>query len=475
MPPSIPVGDTAYGYAETDDGELKARKPPKIDRTVRRVLIGGITKSQRGPAFYNPNAGFAEESRTMKRGPKFSPSEVERLTFKKTDTPGPVRFEENGIMLKSQGTRPDRHAQQVTKPFPSTRHFPCECHPSRGPQKTRGGLASWSSRKRKRSRSLDLGRTVFGAISNRKLQRSGAHPLHPKNPLINFPFTVKSTSVSSSFPGDVLTGASKADRFAGRSSSFPGQGREGCLGTAVETPGPGAYSPSLQDGNRKLPGKFSPPRCHAEVEVNNSISPGPAAYSPDDVGGAGTLVRRGGHASRRGRDSGKAFGSLTDRFRTYKLKQEPGPGTYEVSEPLGSPSASGKQGAARVGRKLWSTKKTHGQLHRTGLSGLSTELAELAKQRYGTQTVPVFGSGMKRFESAPNFDVPPPGAYNTMTAFKNAAAHGRSSVSQRYQSPVSRTPRVPFNITADVPGPGKYEPKVPEQHTSLRRDDGTFL
>lgn len=74
--------------------------------------------------------------------------------------------------------------------------------------------------------------------------------------------------------------------------------------------------------------------------------------------------------------------------------RDPGPGTYEVvSKGLTDSDKSTRGGTGR-------RRKVYHQYHRrTGLSGLSSELAELSKKSYGHETAPVFGTAMDRFEN----------------------------------------------------------------------------
>ncbi|KAJ3224824.1 Sperm-tail PG-rich repeat-containing protein 2 [Clydaea vesicula] len=77
LPPSIPMGNNAYGYEESKAGELIPRKPPK-------KLIDS------GPA-YNFLSSFAEKAKYENKGFKFGKDE-ERLKFDTYNYPSPLQY-----------------------------------------------------------------------------------------------------------------------------------------------------------------------------------------------------------------------------------------------------------------------------------------------------------------------------------------------------------------------------------------------
>ncbi|KAI8852126.1 hypothetical protein BC829DRAFT_440870 [Chytridium lagenaria] len=77
IPPSIPVGHSAFGYQENEDGELIPRKPPK-------------RKEDPGPA-YNFNTSFVERAKLERHGYTFGKDE-KGLKFKIQDSPGPCLY-----------------------------------------------------------------------------------------------------------------------------------------------------------------------------------------------------------------------------------------------------------------------------------------------------------------------------------------------------------------------------------------------
>ena len=72
VPPSIPVGHSAFGYQETPEGELLPRKPPKRREATE-------------PAYLT---SFAEQAKHRDCGYKFSKSEG-RIIYKVIEGPGP--------------------------------------------------------------------------------------------------------------------------------------------------------------------------------------------------------------------------------------------------------------------------------------------------------------------------------------------------------------------------------------------------
>ncbi|KAJ3108100.1 Sperm-tail PG-rich repeat-containing protein 2 [Phlyctochytrium planicorne] len=77
IPPSIPVGHSAFGYQENEDGELVPRKPPKRDVDP-------------GPA-YNFNTSFVERAKHERQGYTFG-KDHKGLKFKIHDSPGPCLY-----------------------------------------------------------------------------------------------------------------------------------------------------------------------------------------------------------------------------------------------------------------------------------------------------------------------------------------------------------------------------------------------
>jgi hypothetical protein len=76
VPPSIPVGNSAFGYQETPEGELLPRKPPKrLEATEPSYLTS-----------------FAEKAKHRNCGYKFSKSEG-RIIYKVNEGPGPNAYD----------------------------------------------------------------------------------------------------------------------------------------------------------------------------------------------------------------------------------------------------------------------------------------------------------------------------------------------------------------------------------------------
>ncbi|KAJ3260086.1 Sperm-tail PG-rich repeat-containing protein 2 [Boothiomyces macroporosus] len=76
VPPSIPKGNTVYGYQENQEGELEPRKPPKM-------------RKEEAPAYL---FSFAEKSKHEHRGYGFS-KQRERLSFAIFDNPAPNYYD----------------------------------------------------------------------------------------------------------------------------------------------------------------------------------------------------------------------------------------------------------------------------------------------------------------------------------------------------------------------------------------------
>ncbi|KAI9341973.1 hypothetical protein BDR26DRAFT_1006911 [Obelidium mucronatum] len=95
VPPSIPVGHSAFGYQENDTGELVPRSPPKKSMDP-------------GPA-YNFVTSFVEKNKHENNGYRFA-KEKKGLKFKITDSPGPnvydVSFAEKLMRYRDFGNGP---------------------------------------------------------------------------------------------------------------------------------------------------------------------------------------------------------------------------------------------------------------------------------------------------------------------------------------------------------------------------------
>ncbi|KAJ3028763.1 UNVERIFIED_CONTAM: Sperm-tail PG-rich repeat-containing protein 2 [Siphonaria sp. JEL0065] len=95
VPPSIPVGHSAFGYQENDTGELVPRSPPKKNMDP-------------GPA-YNFVTSFVEKNKHENNGYRFA-KEKKGLKFKVTDSPGPnvydVSFAEKLMRYRDFGNGP---------------------------------------------------------------------------------------------------------------------------------------------------------------------------------------------------------------------------------------------------------------------------------------------------------------------------------------------------------------------------------
>ncbi|KAJ3244263.1 Sperm-tail PG-rich repeat-containing protein 2 [Chytriomyces hyalinus] len=95
VPPSIPVGNSAFGYQENETGELIPRSPPKRNMDP-------------GPA-YNFTTSFVEKNKHENQGHRFA-KETKGLKFKIIDSPGPnvydVSFAERFLMARDYGSGP---------------------------------------------------------------------------------------------------------------------------------------------------------------------------------------------------------------------------------------------------------------------------------------------------------------------------------------------------------------------------------
>ncbi|KAJ3354669.1 Sperm-tail PG-rich repeat-containing protein 2 [Entophlyctis luteolus] len=95
VPPSIPVGRSAFGYQENESGDLVPRSPPK--RSV-----------DPGPA-YNFVTSFVEKNKHEKNGFRFA-KDKKGLKFAVTDSPGPsvydVSFAEKLMKAREYGNGP---------------------------------------------------------------------------------------------------------------------------------------------------------------------------------------------------------------------------------------------------------------------------------------------------------------------------------------------------------------------------------
>lgn len=100
VPPSIPIGQSTFGYTEDDEGELIPRKPPKVTQ-------------YREPSYL---ISFAEESKHSNRGYKFGKGQG-RLTFKPHPGPAPNVYD-----IES----PDQYLKQSSRGAAAMALAPCK-------------------------------------------------------------------------------------------------------------------------------------------------------------------------------------------------------------------------------------------------------------------------------------------------------------------------------------------------------------
>ncbi|KAI8807988.1 hypothetical protein BJ742DRAFT_295594 [Cladochytrium replicatum] len=418
VPPSIPIGQTAFGYQENDDGTLEPRKPSRksIDS---------------GPA-YNFNTSFVERAKHDRRGFKFS-KDNHRLQYTSTISPGPGAYEASSERKHAAGNGAalmtlapcvritDSILADATK----------KSIPGPGAYEIKATLEEDLHRKK--------GRINFGAGNKRVACYINSTQLENPGPGEYYPETGSSQKPMSFKPqpfGSTTTRFSDAEERK-RSAPAPGSydvtipnGRRsqrvqpnmvrpfGSLGGRFRrekrnlVPGPGAYN--IESPN------FGPLLSEPSGKGKRASSAPPASRRPNPRGASSvfnSLLQKGPYKIILGGmqfDPSAVhvpvFGTQMQRFPDpIEAKAVPPPGAYEVSKAYQELVSKGKLGNETMARaamrgELFVVKRDApgpGEYEPTIVG--KKEMNRLSDQGFLTTD--------QRFEKLPKEKVPGPGTY----------------------------------------------------------------
>lgn len=427
VPPSIPVGQSAFGYKESGNGELVPRKPPKRNLDP-------------GPA-YNFITSFVEKAKHENHGHRFA-KESKGLKFKVTDSPGPVMYD----LIRSErflNARESTKGPAVMTLAPCTRmtdEIVAEAMKKGvpGPGAYDGKIDVQNPRPR--------GANVpgFGGSSNH---------YSPNNyiPLEQM-YTPGPGAYYPEYANYVRHSALRPQPFGSTTPRFD----TSCEFRSKMLPAPGSYDldhvgkhfaqPSVAANSSRLRGFGSVGERFRYTIVTRASEPGPGQY---DIADIPPVPTRPTTADRKKAAKAPRFGLGS------QILEGPVNGVGAVDELDFGRSAGVMQPVRRV-----PPKKV--------VASVDVEDIDLSQVR-----IPAFGSQTDRF-IAVHKDLPPPGAYEIAHAFNTLTTKGRV---EKKSFMASQMKRELFKIQTNIPGPGEYEATPQDQrfHNNKGIRNGGFL
>ncbi|KAJ3324323.1 Sperm-tail PG-rich repeat-containing protein 2 [Boothiomyces sp. JEL0866] len=295
VPPSIPKGNTVYGYQENQDGELEPRKPPK-------------TIKEDAPAYL---FSFAEKSKHEHRGYGFS-KQRERLSFAIFDNPAPNYYDpELGEKYLAPKTKCLNPAVMTLAPsIRMTDEIISNCLkkgiPGPGAYDIKAPLAEKLKEPRNRFR--------LGAKSS-------------TNPYIN-PELIKIPGPGAYFPESTVEKphSRKQKPFGSTTKRFPGSDNP-----SKETPAVGAYE--IDEPTQPGPGTYDFVNAKNPMKIENSGNERSKLQSRiQRLATKGPAVLKLGQTQFLSSNFHvPVFGSQTTRFDEF-VPDLPPPGAYDISE-----------------------------------------------------------------------------------------------------------------------------------------------
>ncbi|KAI9326042.1 hypothetical protein DFJ73DRAFT_954905 [Zopfochytrium polystomum] len=424
VPPSIPVGASAFGYKETADGELVPRKPPK--KSV-----------DPGPA-YNFITSFVEKAKHENHGFRFA-KESKGLKFKIIDSPGPGVYESTRAEAKLASKDASKGPAVMTL-APCTRITDeivadalKKSVPGPGAYDTKPTITAPT----RRTHAAVPG---FGGTSNHAaLNYIPAEQMHNPGPGAYYP-------EFASIPRHAAGAAVKPQPFGSTTARFDSRLEQ----WARALPAPGSYEVEEADAAVGAAGRV----------VKRSVG---AGYMTAMGGGGGGFARF------------KAFGSVSERFQySSAVECDGGAGGLAAAAADGSgrgwlvPGLRGPRGSALGQRRVRRRRDRVGEYGNAGdVAGLDAIKIRIAA--FGSQTER-FNDAVKPSQPA---ELPPPGAYEIADAFQKMTTKGHIDKRSFLASTMKREL---FNVQQDVPGPGEYEAVLPDARVVTRPvRNGGFL
>ncbi|KAJ3413396.1 Sperm-tail PG-rich repeat-containing protein 2 [Chytridiales sp. JEL 0842] len=421
VPPSIPVGNSAFGYQENEVGELVPRKPPKRN-------------SDPGPA-YNHVSSFVEKAKRENHGYRFA-KDAKGLKFKVTDSPGPCVYDvaaaekflkshqETGngpaVMTLAPCTRmtdalvadavkkgvPGPGAYQTPPPNPNPPRLP----PRRPPPAFNCSTSHTTPAPSALTTTLAPGPGSYYPELSQPRKPSTLKPQPFGSTTHRFSAATHPSTLSAPAPGSydldsidsLVSRVEKKVRGAqwGRQKAFGSVGERFKYNPVSRDPGPGAYEviamPPPPPGRQKLKSGSRRESGMMRMDVNGRVMT--AEESSESIAGGG--------------------GSRTVRKPTFKKG-----------------------------------------------NSLNPEDPTLIR-------VPAFGRQTPRFPTGvENGDLPPPGAYEIAEAFDTLKRKGRL---EKTSVLASKMERELFPVLPKNPGPGEYDVLIPD-HKPRHQTQGAFL
>ncbi|KAJ3191071.1 Sperm-tail PG-rich repeat-containing protein 2 [Irineochytrium annulatum] len=409
IPPSIPVGRSAFGYQENDEGELIPRKPPKRN-------------TDPGPS-YNFVTSFAEKAKHEKHGFSFGRS-TKGLIFKIEDSPGPCLYNAEAAD-KFLNTFDTGNGPALMTLAPCTRLTDAIGVPGPGAYDTK--ISFHQPRLHNPAVVPAFGNTASHDTVNylpvEQTKNPGPGAYYPEMASIPKPFLCRPqpfNSTSSRFD----SGAEARIRALPAPGSYEIEAVSG-MGGRVRRRAAGANNGGGVGGARPKPfGSISErfPARHAP----GSLDPGPGAYEIDRA----LPAPRGGMAGPGGLRKGMAAARAPGGGKMSPGRFSAGDGGFDLEG----------GGRKRQGRRPKSRKVT------ILVGGVPVDPSKVR--------IPVFGTQTERFaEKELTSGCPPPGAYEIAEAFETVKTKGRIQI----PSLSNQMARELFPAMASVPGPGEYD------------------
>ncbi|KAJ3126312.1 Sperm-tail PG-rich repeat-containing protein 2 [Nowakowskiella sp. JEL0407] len=227
----------------------------------------------------------------------------------------------------------------------------------------------------------------------------------------------------------------------------------------IKNPGPGTYYPEMSNIRREISFRTQPfgstmPRFNNRDEYHSKNNPAPGSYDVEEIDSMATHIYR--KSGQNGLSNAmRPFGSISLRFPRQKLNTLPGPGAYSTTPPNYQKT------------KAKSNSTFHALLSK-GPFKINVNGVEIDPTKIH---VPVFGTQTSRFNHSNGNDLPPPGAYEVSQAFETMKVKGKI----KNTSLESETNREIFPVKEHIPGPGEYEPALPNKKPTNYSENSAFL
>ena len=215
-----------------------------------------------------------------------------------------------------------------------------------------------------------------------------------------------------------------AHRFDSGTSGSRLSALEAELGTALQTPGPGAYL--FEREQQRKSGRQSSPWAASGVnrleDIIGSHTSAPGQYDAKDMGRP-------------------TIAQSSSRANSPNMRSQNGSATFGSSSERTCESVAASSSAATPGPGYYSVESSDRKLRVSNLSGSS------------------FRSGTPQREAAAAWRAPPPGAYETESAAGSTSVHVGNVAGTSFRSGTKRFTD-PVKPTADNLGPGAYTPEA---------------